>query len=337
MKVIIAHSQLNRFGGGERSTLALLQNLETRHDVELWTSGYHADQTYPELARFPRRLLRPFEWLTVRPEAGAVVIAQTFGANLLALRHARTICYLHTQRSRYLQGDLRPDLAARRLLDRASIANAARILTNSEYSSRKIAERYGSHAEVVPPGVTAEFFAARPSVGSYALYVGRLAPEKGLERLLDWCREAALELAVAGGGEPRYVAHLQTMAGPLTHFMGPVTGAALCRLYAGCRFLAFLPYGEEFGLAALEAMAAAKPVLAAREGALPELVTDQLTGFLVDNRQDFEYAAASLAGDDALCLRLGTQGRMAARPYSWERFAGDIERVCREVAANTAG
>ncbi len=331
MKVIIAHSQLNQFGGGERSTLKLLQYMEARYEVELWTSRYQPDQTYPELAGFRRRLLRAHEWLTIRPEEDAVVIAQSFGANLLALRHARTLCYLHTLRSRFLAGRLRPDLAARRVLDRAAIGRAAQIFTNSEFSAREIARRYRRVARVVPPGVDQEFFAATPIVGSFALYVGRLAPEKGIERLLDWSRSVALDLVIAGGGEPKFVAQLKAMAGPRTRFTGPVTGAALYRLYDSCRFLAFLPFGEEFGLSVLEAMAAAKPVLAACEGALPELVTDQVTGFLVGNPREFASAAGTLASDDALCLRLGLQGQRVARAYTWETFAADIERACWDV------
>lgn len=332
MKIIIAHSQLNRFGGGERATLELLRRLGARHEIELWTSRYQPDSTYPELAEFPRRRLQSYEWLTVRPPSESVVVAGTFGANLLSLRHPRTICYLHTLRSRFLvQNGRHPLLVARRALDRASITNAARLLTNSVYSAGQIARRYGKSVGVVPPGVGEVFFAERATVGSYALYVGRLSPEKGVERLLDWSRAAGLELVVVGGGEPGFVAHLRTRAGPRTRFTGPVTGDALCRLYAGCRFLAFLPFEEEFGLAALEAMAGAKPVVAAPTGGLAELVTNGRTGFLVESAAEFTTAASLLAGDEALCLRLGEQGRARARDYTWSRFAGEIEAACCEL------
>jgi hypothetical protein len=55
MKLVIAHSQLTTYGGGERSTLELLRHLGRRHEVELWTSRYRPEATYPELAEFPRR------------------------------------------------------------------------------------------------------------------------------------------------------------------------------------------------------------------------------------------------------------------------------------------
>jgi glycosyltransferase involved in cell wall biosynthesis len=231
---------------------------------------------------------------------------------------------------------MRPDLVLRRGLDRAAIGRAARLMTNSAYSAGKILERYGKAADVVPPGVGEEHFAPAPSEAAaprdYALYVGRLAPEKGVERLLEWSRGVPLELVVAGAGEPGFETHLRAIAGPRTTFAGPVSGRALVDLYAGCRYLAFLPYGEEFGLVALEAMAAAKPVLAARDGALPELVRDGQTGFLLESAKEYVAAATRLSSDDTLCRTLGERGQRAARAYSWDRFAEAIEQVCREVA-----
>jgi glycosyltransferase involved in cell wall biosynthesis len=346
MKLIIAHSQLNTFGGGERSTLELLRRLGRRHQVELWTSDYIPKATYPELAQFSRRTLHSYQWLTTGVPYADVVVAQSFGAYLLALHYPRTVCYVHTLRSHYLEdargggsisgGSIpRPDLALRRRLDRAAIRRAARLLTNSAYSAGKIAERYGRAATIVHPGVSEEYFAAAPTVpapGGYALYVGRLAREKGVERLLEWSRDLPIDLRVAGAAPPGYLARLRALAGPHTTFTGPVCGSALIDLYAGCRYLAFLPDAEEFGLAALEAMASAKPVLATRQGGLPELVRDGQTGFLVESAEEYRAAATRLAGDDNLCRALGEQGRRAASEYSWDTFTDTIEQACFAVA-----
>jgi glycosyltransferase involved in cell wall biosynthesis len=330
MRLIIAHSRLTTLGGGERATLELLKYLSREHDVALWSSQYQRQATYPELADFSLRRLREFEWLTVRPEAD-VVIAQNFGAYLLALRHRRTLIYVHSLRSKYLSGSRRPDLLARRYLDRAAIDYAARLYTNSKFSAGKIRALYDREASVLPPGVDEHSFEAAAAIGTFALYVGRLAPEKGLERLLSWSASLPVELVVAGDGDRRYVAHLKAIASPRTRFTGPVLGPALYRLYADCRYLVFLPFAEEFGLAALEAMAAGKPVIAACEGALPELVTHGETGFLVEDAEGFRAASTGLLQDDALCLRLGSRGREVARTCAWRRFAEGIEMACREM------
>ena len=332
MRLIIAHSQLTTLGGGERATLELLRFLSRRHETELWTSRYRSEMTYPELADYPRRRLHAYEWLTVRPEADAV-IAESFGAYMLALRHSRTLTYVHTLRSQYLDGSRRPDLVARRRLDNAAIGSAARLYTNSAYSAARTRALYDREATVLPPGVEERYFTSPATVGTYALYVGRLAPEKGLDRLFSWSRDLPVELVVAGDGDPAYVARLKAIAPPRTRFTGPALGSSLDRLYTGCRYLVFLPHGEEFGLAALEAMAAGKPVVAAREGALPELVTHGKTGFLVNDAEGLRAATAQLLQDDTLCLRLGERGREVAGRYTWRRFAEGIEAACREMLA----
>jgi glycosyltransferase involved in cell wall biosynthesis len=185
-------------------------------------------------------------------------------------------------------------------------------------------------------GADDTLFGLPPHAGDYALYVGRLAPEKGVERLLEWSAGLPLALEVVGPGSPADVARLTplaTQAGPQIHLRGLLTGASLAHFYAGARFFAFTPYAEEFGLAALDAMAAAKPVIAVRDGALPEVVEDGVTGFLVSDAAEYQRAAQRLISDDALCLRMGQAARERARAYTWERHAQRIEALCEQVAA----
>lgn len=331
MRIVIAHSRLNGLGGGERCTLELLRRLARRHDVELWTGRQALDDTYRELAEYPHRALSPAEWLTARPAAD-VVIAQSYGAYLLALRHPRVICYLHTMRSRYLIGGNRPDLVARRWLDHRALRRASRLLTNSHFTASLSGRRYRRIVEVIPPGVEEILLGQAARVGDYALYVGRLAPEKGLERLLTWSRGLREPLRIVGDGQPDYVRRLRSLAAPNVEFAGPLTGAALRQVYAGCRFFAFTPHAEEFGMAALEAMAAAKPVIASAEGGIPELVHDGVTGFLVRSAAEFAHAAERLEAADELCQRMGRAGRGVARTYTWDSFTTRIEARCAEIA-----
>ncbi|HEU5439426.1 MAG TPA: glycosyltransferase family 4 protein [Ktedonobacterales bacterium] len=329
MHIAVAHSRLTTFGGGERATLELLRRLSRRHEVVLWTSHYAPAETYEALRDFPRVVLPRGGWLTRRPKAGAVV-SHSFGAHLLALRHPAVIAYLHTLRSPYLRPSVRPDLLARRWLDRAAIRRAAAVLANSAYTASEAERRYRRPIEVVPPGVDESYFALPLAAGDYALYAGRLAPEKGVERLLDWSRDLPVDLIVAGTGEPAYVRSLHARAGARVRFRGPLRDDALAEAYAGARFLAFTPHAEELGLVVLEAMAAGKPVLAVAEGGLPELIADGGTGLLVRDGAQFAAAALRLCEDDALCLRLGTAARDVARAYTWDRYAARIEQLCEE-------
>jgi glycosyltransferase involved in cell wall biosynthesis len=332
MRIVIAHSQLRGFGGGERAVLELLRRIGRRHDVELWAGGYVPSETYPELATYPRRDLTRREWRTARPESDAVV-AHSFGARLLAFHHPRVVSYLHTLRSPYLRPGPRPTWIARKRLDVRAVRRAAALATNSAFASRVVRRIYGRAAEVVPPGVDERLFAMAERTGDYALYVGRLSPEKGLERLLAWSKSLDMDLVIVGTGEPAYERRLRRLAGARVRFRGALDGPALDEAYAGSRFLAFTPRDEEFGLAALEAMAAAKPVVATAEGGLPELVREGETGFLAANAEQFRAASERLLASDALCRELGREGRRQARAYSWDRFANRIIEMCEQAKA----
>ncbi|WIG57433.1 MAG: hypothetical protein OJF49_000177 [Ktedonobacterales bacterium] len=327
MRIVVAHSRLSTFGGGERATLELLRRLECRHEVALWAGHYAAEKTFAGLRAFNRKELGSVEWLVRSPDAD-VVISQTFGSNLLALHHPRTICYLHSMRAPYLSDSRRPDLIVRRIFDRAAVSKAAAFLTNSQFTAAAAAQVYGRAPEVVPPGVATRYFSHPVSSGTYMLYVGRLAPEKGIERMLAWSADVPMDLVLVGDGEAQYTQHLRQVAGPRVRFAGPLEGEALATMYVGCRCLVFLPYAEEFGLAALEAMAAAKPVLASAEGGLQELVHDGETGFLVRNQEQFLARFYELLDSDALCAQLGQRGREVAQAYTWDGFAQRIEDIC---------
>ena len=339
MRIIVAHSHLNTRGGGERVTLELLARLGRRHEVILWAGDYGPGATFADLAGFTRRDLRSWEWLTARPDADAVV-ANTFGANLLALRHPNTICYLHTFRSVYLRRTDRLDLIARRLLDWLALHRASGVATNSRYAAQQTARIFGVQAEVVPCGVSEDFFGVPEDPGIDVLYVGRLAPEKGVERLLEWTRALDVRVAIAGSGSKAYEAHLRQRAGPRVEWLGPLEGAALLQAYARARLVAFLPHEEEFGLVALEAMAAARPVVTVPEGGIPELVEDGVTGYLVRDAAMFAASVQRLASDTNLCRRMGQAGRRIARQYTWETMTARIEALClagKEAKGRPAG
>lgn len=122
--------------------------------------------------------------------------------------------------------------------------------------------------------------------GNYALFVGRLSPEKGLLELLStWRGLEHIPLRVVGGG-PDYPAALAIARDAAMGRMvlsGLLSPAETLEEIRGARFLIFPSrWYEPFGMALLEAAACGVPAIASRIGGIPELVRDGVTGLLFD-------------------------------------------------------
>lgn len=137
------------------------------------------------------------------------------------------------------------------------------------------AERIQALSHYLPGAELAD--ASQADTGGYALAVGRLAAEKGLETAVEASALAGVPLKVAGEGplRPELRRLISARRAPV-ELLGRVDGRELRRLRLGAAlFVAPTRGAESFGLAALEAMGAGVPVVAARAGALPELVGEE--------------------------------------------------------------
>lgn len=137
--------------------------------------------------------------------------------------------------------------------------------------------------------VRANFLASDPGPrtarGDYALFVGRLSPEKGaLEMVRAWERLADVPLLIAGDGPLRAELERAANAGKgHIKLLGQLDSAQTITHLKEARFLIFPSrWYEPFGMALLEAAACGVPAIASRIGAVPELVTDGETGLLFD-------------------------------------------------------
>ena len=156
------------------------------------------------------------------------------------------------------------------------------------------------------------------------LYAGRLSAEKGIEELVQ--ATAGMRLVVAGDGPLR-----PRVPGAL----GFVPNDELQRLYARAAVVACPSRREGFGVACLEAMAHARPVLATAVGGLRDLVVDGETGLVVEPRDPRALRAAleRLLDDPDLRRRLGAAGRERAREhFSWETVTAATVAAYRMAA-----
>jgi glycosyltransferase involved in cell wall biosynthesis len=312
--------------------------LTPRYRLRLLLGGFSPGRTYAELAALPHVRLSRLEWLSTRLPEHEVVVANTFGANLLALRNGPRVGYwVHSVRSVFLaRGDPRADLMLRRLLDWLAVRRAGQLIANSRYTAGRLQALYGRAPDaVVYPGADLQLFRpGAPAAGAFAVTVGRLAPEKGLDRLLEVWRELpGLPLHVIGGGDPGL---LRALAPPQVVWRGPMPPREVAEVYRQATLAVFAPRGEEFGIAPLEAMASGVPVVAWREGGLLESVIDGQTGFLVSDTAAFRDRVRLVMRDSDLRDLLGRGARQRAEQFSWDRSAAEIEQVCRRLTVASA-
>ncbi|MBN3888881.1 MAG: glycosyltransferase family 1 protein [Nostoc sp. JL31] len=125
------------------------------------------------------------------------------------------------------------------------------------------------------------------------LYVGRLSAEKEIERIkpiLEAIPQA--RLALVGDG-PHRQALQKHFAGTNTYFVGYLMGQELGSAFASADAFIFPSRTETLGLVLLEAMAAGCPVVAARSGGIPDIVTDGVNGYLFEPTADVQGALAA--------------------------------------------
>jgi len=206
---------------------------------------------------------------------------------------------------------------------------------------------------VIPPGVDLSRF--RPmsqqqsrdylgyGEGKNILFVGRLEPLKGLDILFR--AVASLEnigditLNIVGGDENSLEkARLQELAGRMKltdsiRFIGSVSQDELPVHYNAADVCVLPSHYESFGLAALEAAACGRPVVASEVGGLPTIVKSGSTGFLVPPKHSDVMAErlCELLGDDMLRSRMGTAARGHAGTLGWERSADSLLDRYREL------
>lgn len=149
----------------------------------------------------------------------------------------------------------------------------------------------GANARVIHHGVDASAFPLGAGPRRYLLHLGRLAWQKGTDLAILAARRAGVPLKIAGPkagplADPAFFArHVRPhLDGVEVEYVGEADHAARVELYQGAiALVAPLQWDEPFGMVFVEAMACGTPVLAFRRGAVPELVRDGVSGFVVDD------------------------------------------------------
>ena len=348
--------QTGLFGGGERYPLELARALAANVECELITFGRSAAKRR-ESSGLRITTLPAVAWMNghpAHPIAPALVPALR-GADVVHTHHMRS---LPSRLAAVASWTRRQTLAVTdhglpgstwggllpRLFDL--------FLTVSAYSAHELAAP-PRRTRVIYGGADAERYAPDPHESRFGvLFVGRITPHKGVDRLLQALPAGATaRIAGSEGHDPEpperdYPRHLRWLARDRdVEFLGPVPDADLPALYRSAQVLV-LPsvsrtcYGrhiavsELLGLSILEAMASGTPVVASAIGGVPEILRHQETGFLVPpgDVEALRERLHQLLGDPDMARRLGANARQdVLERFTWYKVA---ER-CLEAYAQT--
>jgi glycosyltransferase involved in cell wall biosynthesis len=193
-----------------------------------------------------------------------------------------------------------------------------RYVANSETTRRRIARYFTREAEVVYPPVEIERFAPGV-VGEHYAVLSELMPHKRIDLAVRAFNELGRPLVVIGDGPD--ARRLERMAGANVRFTGRVSDAEVARLLGSAKALV-VTATEEFGIAAVEAQAAGRPVVALAEGGVTESVREGETGVFYDEATPAALAAA-VAGFDPMAVDPAACVANAQR-FSRAAFAAEI-------------
>jgi glycosyltransferase involved in cell wall biosynthesis len=176
------------------------------------------------------------------------------------------------------------------------------------------------------------------ATGRYLAFLGRISPEKRVDRAIEIARASGRPLRVAAKIDradreyyEREVAHL--MDTPGVEYLGEISDAEKPEFLSGADALLFpIDWEEPFGVVLIEAMACGTPTIAFRRGSTPEVIEDGVTGFLVDSVEEAVEAVGRL---DTL-----SRDRCRAefeRRFTAQRMARDYLDIYRRLLAGRAG
>ena len=195
----------------------------------------------------------------------------------------------------------------------------------------------GVDTETFHPSLASEEMRSHLSQGHsespLLLYVGRLGAEKEIDRIkpiLEAIPQARLALVGDGPHRSGLEKHFE---GTPTHFVGYLTGKELGSAFASADAFIFPSRTETLGLVLLEAMAAGCPVVAARSGGIPDIVTDGLNGYLFDPADEQGAIAATIRllqqQEERETLR--QNARVEAERWGWAAATRQLQSYYRTI------
>jgi glycosyltransferase involved in cell wall biosynthesis len=285
-----------------------------------------------------------FEWPAAEQIAGGRFdITHSSHPLLMPARRAAQIVTIHDldflSHPERTSAEIRRDYPA---LAGLHARRADAVIVSSRFAASEVESRLGVDRQriaICPVGAPAWTPSPPGPRNGYLLFVGTLEPRKNVGGLLDAYERlladprGAPELVLVGSATSEARGWLDRIARPPLHgkvrHLGYVPAAEMRAVYDGARLLVLPSFEEGFGIPALEAMTIGVPVVAARRGALPEVVAD--AGLLVepDRPDDIAAAIRRLLDDQAMAAHCAERGLARAADFRWDRTAATVVETYR--------
>jgi glycosyltransferase involved in cell wall biosynthesis len=190
----------------------------------------------------------------------------------------------------------------------------------------------------VPHGLPTDLFRFSPSPeGGYLAFLGRISPEKGVDRAIALAQAAGIPLKIAAKIDaldvPYYQSRIEPLLNdPLVEFVGEIGDADKSAFLGNALALLFpIDWPEPFGLVMIEAMSCGTPVVAWDRGAVPEIVEDGVTGFVVRSPEEALTAIGQLKTVNRMRIRHVFERRFSASAMA-RRYLEVYARLHRGAA-----
>jgi len=211
-----------------------------------------------------------------------------------------------------------------------------RIIANSKYTANYLARVYSIvPPDVVYPGVTVEDTLALPTDPNLIVTIGQLWPHKRIRIIIEAIAEVeGVQLYIIGSGPERE--RLEQLSrrmgvGDRVFFLSGLDNHQVQILLSRCLCVVFAPVREPFGIVALEALAAGKPLIAVNEGGFTEVVDENCARLVPPQPSAISEAIRELIGNPDEAGRLGRNGKEIAACYSWDKTASQLLSIIEET------
>lgn len=347
MKVAITHDWLTSYGGGERVVrelhgmfpdapvyTAVYDPARVPASVREWDIRPSFLQRIP-FAKRKYQLLLPlmplaFEQFDMSGYDLVISSSSACAKGVITSPDAVNVCYCHTP-TRYIwdlyhdytrghraRALIAPAAHLLRMWDRLSADRVDHFVANSYEVASRIRRHYRRDSELIYPPVDVDRIVPNGrEAEDFYLVVARLVPYKRVDLAVQAANRLGKRLVVVGDGPEHR--RLEALAGPTVEIRGWQSDEAVADLLARCRAFLF-PGWEDFGISAVEAQAAGRPVIAYGRGGAIETVVDGRTGVLFE-----EQTVESLAEAMLRCERSAFDPGVCRR--NAERFGADVFRA----------